>query len=243
MKRYTFGKAITAVFSYEDLSEPSSDNPSIAVFSEKPTESEAESVNGTYKIGSTITSWDDGSLANTKEFIIPAISVPANIDVNGSKVYYVAINYNLTTSADTQLVVLPILVSKAIGTLSGHELSIQDVVDVFPTIEDYVSDENLAKFLRAAIDKLERDLLKKNIRLDQVTNQNDLKYALALKASSLSCYSEFINEGDQMYIRAKDFDTDYQKELDSLEIKIDTDQDGASDQGETKKRYFVFNNA
>lgn len=244
MKRLVFGKDESVTFSYNEGSEPSSDAPSIYVFSEKPTKAQVRDGSGSYVVGSEITSWSNGTAENSKEINIPAIDDPEPDSNTVTQEYYLGIEYYIQSSEQAQVVILPFLVSRPVGTLSGHELTIQDLIDVFPTLDEYITDYRLGKWVKLAIDDLSRDLKRqRNVRFDQVINQNDLKYPIALKAASLACYAEFDNPGDQFYDRSKKYEKDYFEEIDSLEIEIDSNQDGTKDKTVEKRRHFIINNA
>lgn len=241
MKRYTFGKAFNLTYSYDTLSAPSADAPSIAIYKERPSKVNARALTGDDKVTANITSWTDGSVTNTKTIAIPAIDNPDLDDVEDT--YYAVINYTIDASEQSHLVIMPFLIYNPVGTISGHELVIQDFIDIFPTISDYISDAVLTKYLTQAKNMMSMDLKKKGIRFDQVINQNDLKYAISLKAIALSSYSEFKIDNDQFHIRYKDYEKMYQSELDSIRVLVDTDNDGAVNQVETKKIFYSFNNA
>lgn len=241
MRRYFFGKSFVVNYQFVEGCEPSTDSPSIALFSEKPTKDEASTVTGSFKIGSTITSWGNGNYPNTKTITIPAIEDPDPDADPIIDIYYLAINYTLVASGQVQTVIVPFEICRVHGTISGHTVTIDEVLKVFPTIEYYIEAGELESFIAIALQEIEIDLKKKGVRFDQLSNQNDLTYPIALKAAALASHSEFKDNTDKFYQRYLDLTKKYDGILDSLPLHFDNNQDGEPEETQTKKVYYKLN--
>jgi len=242
MKRYYFGKDFTIFYKYDLEAIPSADAPTIAIYSEKPSKDNAQACTGTYKLGSTITSWSNANTREaTKTISIPAIVDPAPDSDTVEDEYYIAINYTLKASGQAQTVILPFFISRTIGQISAPEVDPADIKKLLPIIGDRLGDVELDDFIDIAVMQLKSELLKKGLRWEQVTNQSDLHLAILYKAASLAEHSEFDTVGDEHYKRYEDYNAMYATEISNLTIKVDTNQDGSPEVATKKSVHFLYN--
>jgi hypothetical protein len=242
MEKYYFGKSFTMQYTFEAGFAPIAENPSISIFSEIPTREEAINQAGTTKVGSTITAWTDANnIDNTKSFTVPAIADPKPTDNKLDDIYYVAIKYRIQSGADFQVIILPFTITRATGVISTPEVDPIHIKEIYPTIEEYIHDNQLTAFIKLAYNEIKRDLEKEEIDINTVVNQSVLHYPIALKAIALSCFSEFKDEGDKFYIRWQEFNKQYFKALNDLRVKADKDGNGSVDTVTTEKIFYKLN--
>lgn len=242
MEKHYFGKDLKVFFEYQLDSIPSSDSPSICVFSEKPTRDEAQACSGSFKVGSTISSWSDSKTRPSNKLIaITAIVDPAPDSDTIEDEYYLAINYTLKASGQPQTVIRPFIINRVTAQISAPNVNPIDIKRLLPALGKRLSDIKIDDFIDIAISLIKSDLLKRGYKWEQVTNQNDLNLAILYKSASLAEYSEFLEEGDQHYTRAKDYQSQYEAEINNLVIKVDTNQDGGADAETSKSVNILFN--
>lgn len=240
MITYFFGKDFVIYYKYEVDSIPAATAPTIAVYSQAPSETDAAACTGTYKVGSTISTWADANTRpNTKKISIPAVDDPMTL--TGIQDYYLAINYYLQSSEQVQSIIVPFNMKRVSGTISAPEVDPIDIKKFYPTVGHRVDDVTLDDFIDVAIDEIKGDLEKRNVRWDQVVNQNILFRSIVLKAAALSAYSEFTVKGDQQYTRWEDYTRQYTAEIDGAKLKVDTNQDGLVEKEVSKQSFFIVN--
>lgn len=242
MEKYYFGKDLKVFFAYQLDSIPSADSPSICVFSEKPTRDEAQACAGIYKVGSTITSWADSKTRpNNKLIAITAISDPDPDSDTIEDEYYLAINYTLKASGQVQTIIRPFIINRVTAQISAPNVNPKDIKRLLPIIGKRIDDVILDDFIDVACMLIKAELSKRGYKWEQVTNQSDLHLPILYKAASLAEHSEFKNETDEHYVRARDYQTEYDNLISNLVIKVDTNQDGQAEAATSKNTTILFN--
>lgn len=239
---YPFGKTIKHQFHpmVNDIPvKVSADAPSIHVYSIKPAREDALTGAGDGFI-ETISSWAaiDG-LPDAKLITITAIDDPDTSEVGQVETYYLAINFKLQASEQSQLVIEAITLERVAAVSSVPNVTRDSIINYYPAIQAYLEDSEIDKFITLASKEVQNAYRKKGIRWQNLERQDLLHVPIAYKTIELASSSQVKSEGDKFDWRVKFFMQKYREFLEELELPHDKDADGEPEQAVQGQRGYV----
>lgn len=236
-----FGKDIIRRLYPEENGKPINlpvQDPTIYLFSAQPTLAAAAAGTGAVQ---TCTSWTQATVEPwTLTYSFTAINDPAPTSSTPSLTYWEALLYKLKTGAQVQTLLRTIELERVSGAPEQPETSTEDLVNIYPAITSYATEQQLKEFLAIAIQEIKTELESKGIEWAHVGNLTKLKLALAYKTISLVALSQIRERQDKHEYRYTEFDAKYQAQMQTIKLKVDEDQDGSYElEKESSKFYFI----
>lgn len=230
MTIYNFGKTITRKFYPKEndlpLSIPSQ-AAEIYLFDTRPTWSDARAGTGADQ---SITTWtQSGTSPYPQTYSFAPIDDPAPTENLLSRSYYEAINFVAELTEQKQTVIREFTVERPRGNEDTPETTVDDIREVFPAINNYLSDSQIEGFLSVAESELKNGLIARGIRWSRVAAFPNTKLAIAYKCLSLSSLSQIKESGDRHAIRYDEFKKLYDSAMKAVPLEVDTDEDGKAD--------------
>lgn len=238
---YNFGKDISRKLYPEENGKPINlpvQDPTIYLFSAQPTLAAAAAGTGAVQ---TCLSWTQQTVdpwALTYSFT--SISDPSPTSSTPSLTYWEALLYKLKTGAQVQTLLRTIELERVSGAPEQPEASTQDLVDIYPAITSYASEQELKEHLSTAIQEMRTDLEAKGVEWSHVGNLSKLRLALAYKTISMVALSQIREREDKHELRFNLFENKYQAQMQTVKLKIDEDKDGSYEvEKEASRVYYV----
>lgn len=236
-----FGKDITRKF-YPLLNDNPyqlpTQNPTIYLFTAQPTLNDARDGGGAVQ---TITSWSQNSSSPYEcTYTISAIDDPDPESAVPQRTYYLAINFIAQTSEQTQTVLQTLDIERASGADVVHGITYTDLVEVYPAITSYASNNQLGSIINIAQDELELKLRGKGVRWSDVQNIDEARRAIAYRAIQLLSEAQFVEPGDKWTERRDMYKDKFQESLKDTLLYIDTNRDGIPDSTTTGNAGYVI---
>lgn len=226
--RYLFGKDITRSFFPEENGAPiqlPTQTPTIYIFSTEPSRSNAAT--GTGKLGSAITTWTQSTASPYGcTYTIPAIADPSSTGTTNGAWYWEAINHVTKSSGTSQVTIRSFFLELTRGNEATPGTTVQDVIDNYPAITSYLTDDQISEFIDSAFFELRTDLEAKGAEIALTSQLQKTKLALAYKTISLASYSQFKEDNDKFIIRGNLFETKYRELMEKIVLPYDLDKDG-----------------
>lgn len=227
MNRDIFGKDLVHALYPEVDKEPfilPSQNPTIYIFDEKPSRTNAAAGTGAT---ATVTTWTAQDVPPYVRFwTVPAIDDPSTDSADQYETYWEAINFRYQTSEQVQTIVRAFDVYRGQATAELPQIAIQDFKNHYPGLASYVSEAELEEFGALALDTLRTDLSNKGLDWYKLRNHVELKLPLVYKAIAMAALSQIRAEGDRFQIRYNEFNRLYGEALAALKLPYDSDGDG-----------------
>jgi hypothetical protein len=238
---YNFGKDISRKLYPEENGKPINlpvQTPTIYLFDSQPTLADAQAGTGSVQ---TCSSWTQATVepwALTYSFT--AINDPDPTSATPSLTYWEALLYTLKTSGQAQTLLRTIEIERVAGAPEQPETTTEDLVNIYPAITAYATEQQLKEHLAIAIQEIKTELESKGIEWAHVANLSKLKLALAYKTISMVALSQIRERQDKHEYRYVEFDNKYQAQMQTIKLKIDEDQDGTYEvEKESSKFYFI----
>ncbi len=215
---------------------PSSDAPSIYLFSSQPTLSIAAA--GTGAVQGPITSWS-GSGA-TRTFTIAAVTDSQPTSTTRFKDYWLGVNFKLTSGGSTTTLIEEIYFERAVTQNPALVLKAADAKEIYPAIASYLSDAQINNYLIGALDDLKTDLEAKGIEWITVQNTNRFKRAAIFRAIADASLGQMQNQNDKFQERYKLYSAKYDAQMSAIQAVVDEDLDGAPEAiVKAKPNYYI----
>lgn len=241
MSYSVFGKAISRKFYpliNDNPNQLPSQNPTIYVFTSQPTLNDARDGGGAQQ---TISTWSQNSSSPYEcTYTIAAIEDPDPESAVPQRTYYVAINYVLVAAGQVQTVLQTLDIERASGTDSVHGITYSDLVEVYPAITAYASNNQLGSIINIAQDELELKLRGKGIRLSDVQNIDEARRAIAYRAIQLLSEAQISTPDDKWATRREIYKEKFQESLKDTILYVDTNRDGIPDSVATGEPRYVI---
>lgn len=230
MTIYNFGKTITRKFYPKEndipLSIPSQ-AAEIYLFANRPTWEDARAGTGAAQ---SVTTWSQGGVTPYPQtYSFSAVDDPAPTENLLSRSYWEAINFVAELTQQKQTVIREFTLERPRGNEDTPGTTVDDIKDVFPAINNYLTDAQIEAHLSVAEAELQNDLLARGIRWSRVAALANTKLAIAYKSLSLSSLSQIKESGDRHALRYEEFKQLYQSAMKAVPIEVDTDEDGKAD--------------
>lgn len=232
MTTYPFGKAIQREYypvrDVDGIATPFplySANASIYLFDELPARDAAISGIGAIANG-TAWSVNASTTPYACTYSFNALSDPDPQSSETAHRYWESLNVLLENGTQVQTILRSFLVERPRGLPEVPTTTIEDLKGVFPSLDAYLSDQELTEMLSLAEESLKMELLRNRIQWSKVVNLRVLKLALAYKCLIISATSQIRNAGDRHDRRYAIWTTQYKEIMNGLELYQDVDGDG-----------------
>lgn len=195
------------------------------LFLDKPTSTVGQA--GTGAISSLTQIAQNANSPYGVNYTFPAVDNPEPDALEYSREYWEALNFVLEDSGETETIVRSLLLTKVENLESVPGTSVQDIKDVFPAIEAYLSDSKLQQFISIAESDIKDEFRKQGFRWSRLYDLSLLRYALAYKAISEASIANIKQSEDRHHVRARYYDKKYQSKLKSIFLLYDQGNDGS----------------
>lgn len=229
-ERYSFGASFTRRlfpldgdnFAYELPTQ----SPTIYIFSDMPTRAEAAAGTGALE---TISSWtENASSPYDRSWTVSAIDDPDATSGTQSKRYYEAINYD-PGSGTAHVIIRSFILQRLEALDEVPGTTVADLKEVYPAIDNYASDSELANFLQVALEEMIIDMESSGIPYSRVSQLSKTKLALAYKTIVLVSASQVKNPADRFVWRVEHYAKKAKDILNGLQLPVDVSGDGVPD--------------
>ena len=227
---YAFGQDFIVEF-YPMLDEepaiPSADSPSIYVYTDtnKPTRAQAAAGGGT--VLQTISTWSD--INNGKSISVSAISDPDADSDTTEYTYWMAINFTLKASGDTQTVLKALKMYRINGMLATITTKTHDIENMWGAVKEYTTEAERAAFIADAIDDIKADLRARGYEWAKINRADRLNSAAVNKACANIALSQIRESGDRFDVMKEECKQNYEKKINSIRLEYDSTLTGEAD--------------
>lgn len=230
MTIYNFGKTITRKFYPKEndipLSIPSQ-AAEIYLFENRPTWEAARAGTGALQ---TLSTWTQSGVSPyPQEYSFTPVDDPEPTQNLLSRSYWEAINFVAELTEQKQTVIREFTLERPRGNEDTPETTVDDVKEVFPAINSYLTDAQIEGFLSVAEASLKDNLLGRGVRWSRVAALSNTRLAIAYKALALSSLSQIKESGDRHAIRYTEFNKLYETTMLAVPLEVDQDDDGKAD--------------
>lgn len=195
------------------------------LFSDKPSVTVGQA--GTGSVGSLTQLSQNSNSPYEISYEFAAVDNPQPDALEYSKEYWEALNFVIEESGETETIVRSILLAKIENLDSVPGTTVQDIKDVFPAIEAYLSDSKLLQFISIAESDIKDQFRKQGFRWSRLYDLSLLRYALAYKAISEASIANIKQAEDRHHVRARYYDKKYEDKLKSIFLLYDEGNDGS----------------
>lgn len=236
MTNPVFGKSITRQFAADDgqsyLTIPVQ-SPTIYLFSEAPAFSAAQAGTGAIQ---KISTWTQEPQKFSAEYQFAAVEDPSPEGTVISRGYWEAINYLAETEGETQTRIRYFEISKPDIPDELPGTSIDDIKSVFPSINSFVTDTQILKFVGLAESQARIDLESRGAeyKWGRFKKLSKLKLCVAYKTIELIAVSEVVKGAEDKWVWLVDhFKESYIQTIKKLTLPYDVNGDTIADTNET----------
>jgi len=241
---YPFGQNITYWF-YPLLDNDTADiptavqsqTPSIYVFGENvPNRSDAASGAGSLQ---TISSWTWSSSKKAWSFTIPAVLDPHPDSNIPTRTYWIAVNFILQGSGQTQTAIKPLQLERVVGHDRVVSVTEDDLRAYFPQIDAYSSDVQRKAFISQAIEEIKGELRVKGYEWAKITRADRLNLCVTYKALAMIMLGQVQEPSDKFSIKYQEYKAGFQANLDSLKFEYQQMEGGTIETGRGTTTIFL----
>lgn len=235
---YLFGQDFTYHFypqlDADDVASIPTQTPAIYLFSVQPSETQAASGSGAIQ---TITSWTE--LSPGYSFQIDAIDDPSPASADDREVYWLAINFVLSTGEQTQTVLHALDMRRVRAQPRRLDVTPSDLKNMLPAIEKYRSDAQLVTYVSLASSQIKTRLKNAGFEWGNLRRPDELRQAVELRALALAVLGERQEEGDKFDRWYQDFSAAYEAFMSSIEVEYSASGKGDDARPESVSSYAV----
>jgi hypothetical protein len=241
---FNFGKDIVRTLIDYEEGEPfnlPSQVPAIYLYSSQPSMSDA--VNGTGAIGGsyTLNYWTEiANVPYKRNYTFPAIPDPSPTSGTNTRGYWEVLRFVRKTGGQTQTIIRQFDVERGAQGDSYPEINTQVLKDIFPGIVSYATDAQLEGFIDIAVEEVKLDILAKGHKWERLFELGKIKLAIAYQTVANIALSQVKEDGDRFFLRYKEFQTRYERMINSLELPVDTNGDNIPDATAQVKPSYAF---
>ncbi len=243
---YPFGQNITYTFyplvdNEAAKNIPTTGNP-VAIYyftdNNKPSRDAAQNGTGAVNSGSAIASWTP--TGNGYQFTIPAIEDPDPDGGADTRNYWLAINFILQASGQTQTVIRALEMERVSGHHKTVSVTSQDIIDYFPDALSYVSEDRINNFLFDAREEIQAYLRNKGFEWAQIYRPDRLSLVIKYKVLMHIMADQRREPGDNFDLNYQRYEKSYESAISSLQLEYDADKDGAPEIQPVKTGGYIF---
>lgn len=236
MTVYLFGQDLTVNFyplkdnkklTQADFATVTMQDSYLFAYNARPTKAAAAAGTGAL-VTLTAASWSANS-AYGFSYSLDAINDPDQASSIYRRVYYLAVNFKLDSSEQTQTVIEPMIFMRSSAELESITVSAEDLKQRFPKLGSYISDAELNDIIEDAIVELKLDLQGQEMPYKGIVQPDALEQAVAYKAIELASDTLIRDTDDRHDKRRERYEQKYKNALKLVPIDIDTDEDGEPD--------------
>jgi hypothetical protein len=223
--QYIFGKTITRVFYPMQGDSPiqlPNQTVQVFVFEDRPGDDDALSGAGKIADGTQVSQSAQSPFHIT--YTLPPINKPDAVEI---KVYWESLVFIGQATQQSQFAIRSFKVATIEQLDSIPGTTSVDIKQVFPSIENYVTDLQVADFLSLAEQELKTELKGQGILWQRVYDLQELRLCLAYKVVSDAAASQIMTNGDRHHVRFMMFKDKYNSLLKSVILGYDPDNTGA----------------
>lgn len=201
--------------------------PTIHVFADYPTETQAVSGSGAIE---TITTWNSTPDGKGKQFDVTAIPVPTDLGTNQTRTYYIAVNAELQSGETLAPLIRSVILEQLRAQESILRIDVTDVVAREPAVQVFtkcIGDLDL--YIDAAVMDLKLYLSNCNLKYTDINNPGAFKPAAVCLALSKFFYGQSRQAGDVHAVNGARFAAEYKEKMAVVKASIDADNDGRED--------------
>lgn len=231
--KYYFGKDIT--FKFYAMNEdgervvPSSDNPSIYIYSESVDRNTVRNESGstTTLVGTEITSWTESDEAYS--FTIPAVDDPDPDSEVEYQDYYAGIRFYLQSSEQQQVVIRQFRIYRVLGHDEKITVQPEDLEQKFNAVSDYKNEAQQLDYIDIATEEVRAELRNEGFKWAYITEPRRLKRVVIDRALIEICNSEIASGNLGLEDYRDELKESYTMKIKSLVLAYDSDGDGEPD--------------
>jgi hypothetical protein len=200
-----------------------------------------QGTSGAGSIQGPVASWT-GPANSGYTIAFAAIDDPYPTSLIDVRVYFVTINVKLATGAQTQTIILPLILRRVAAHHSRIETTAGDLATYYPTIGSYFSSGDQDTLISVAKKEIQRELEGKFLiwlRIDRLDRLNDAVALKALANGFLSLMRAPNDRWDKLHV---EYAKKYNAALAVLRLEYDENKDGIPDVEATAKPNFAFIN-
>lgn len=186
-----------------------------------------EALAGTGALATISTTYTSGDIALT----VPAIDCPNDmnaVDANYQYDYWLAINFVLESSEQTQTIIRAIQLQTVHLTDQTPNVTAEDIKTLCPRISTYFDDDDLAAFIATASELVQEALRKRNLAFNFIGRLDRLQPLIKFKAIELAYSSEIQGMNDKFSALAAIYRDGYENALGGLKVEYGLMNDTAS---------------
>lgn len=234
MTEALFGKTITREFIPDDGFEAiitHSQVPSIYLFSVLPTFDQAYGGSGAIQ---NTNYWLHSDVLASRQYNYTPVADPASASSISYYDYYEAINFKLDSAGTTQTKIRSFPIRRAEVLDSQPGTTIEDIKDLWPEINAYISDIELDRYLTVAEELIRVSFEGAGTKWTSLRQLNRIKYAIAFKAIIMFSAVQLTKpNGDKFAARIEYFTKELNSLLAATKLPCDTDGDGVAESNST----------
>lgn len=240
---YPFGQDFTYTFyplaDNAAVSSIPSQTPTIHIFpdSAKPTRSEAAEATPTSAV-QTISSWASNSNGGY-DITVDAIDDPDPTGTMDKRTYWIAINFTLSSSEQTQTVVRALEMERVSGHHKRISITNANITARWPDVTAYVSTGEIDSMITDANTMIREHLRTAGYEWAQIYRPDRLYHASMFKVLDLICLSQVQQRGDKFDLLHQEYSATYKSIMSGIKTEYDADNDGEPDTA-TKGDAYAF---
>ena len=202
-------------------------SPTIYLFAHTSKPGYTEARNGTNAFA-TINTWTANQHSGF-DISIPAIDDPAPTSSLLSYTYYIALNFVLTSSEQTQCVIRSLEMERVVGHHKRIAVTDVDLRSHWPALADYCSSTELNAYIELVRSAIREELRAEGYDWCMIYRPDRLYHACVYKCLDLACLSQLQSQGDKFDKLHDQFSGFYKQTIAGLKIEIDSNKDGIVD--------------
>jgi len=235
---YIFGKDFDyKLYTYEDgkrIQSIPAQTITSYLFDAQP--SRASAANGTGAIATFTTTHASGNVITVA---VDAVDDPDPSSLTHGWLYWIAVNFKLDNSEQTQTVLRAINIERAVGQDSIIGVTAAKIKEAYPAVDSYASPEEIEAMIQLAHVDLLDDLKNRGFQWAQINSPDQLFNALLFKSLNYVHVSQIQRQGDGFFVKAEMAQRRYEGIITNLKLLIDTDRDGVADAKRPVTSFFL----
>ncbi len=226
---FPFGKSFTYQFFplADDLPVEGlpSQTPSIYVFTDSSKPDYTAAAAGTGALA-TISAWTANQFGGY-DITIPAIDDPEPTGGLIKRTYWIAINFILASSEQSQCVIRALEMERVLGHHKRVTVTDADLKSFWPAIESYCTTVELNAMIELSRAAIREELRNKGYEWATIYRPDRLYHACVYKCLDLACLSQLQQQGDKFDKLHDQFSGFYKQTMAGLKVEVDANKDGA----------------
>ena len=226
---YSFGRDIAyKLYTTEDGIELAPlPNQTITAYVFREQVSREDSISGDGAIATITYSHLLATHANIIQFTIPAIDDPFPNTITQIYYYWISINFVIKTGEQVQTITRSLPMSRAVGHDKTIGVTASQIVNIYPDVYQYLSEDQVTSIIAMASKNLVNDLKNKGYAWANIHRPDQLYDALLFKSLDYVYASQVQRQGDKfafLYEKAKQ---SYESIIANLNLSFDDSLAGA----------------